>query len=226
MKKLSNIKCIVCDLDDTLYPERQFVLSGLKAAADYLSIYGIDSCEAFCEMKHILDSYGRAFVFDKYLGRNNIDLSLVSVMVDVYRNHEPIIDLYDDAVQFINRVYGNYVLGVITDGLATVQRNKIKALDLARYFDIILVTDEYGEAWVKPSELPYKFITEKLSVNPCNCLYIGDNPNKDFIAAKKLGWHTMRINRGYGEYSGYFIDEQHEAEETVSNLMEIYNMLR
>ncbi|MDK2903835.1 MAG: putative hydrolase of the superfamily [Clostridiales bacterium] len=225
MKALSAIKCIVFDLDDTLYHERQFVLSGLKAVAEYMEIYGIKSDEAFDGMKSILDVEGRAYIFNKYLQQRNMDLLLVAKMVDVYRNHKPIIYLHEDACQLINKIYGNYALGLITDGLATVQWNKIRALDIEHYFDTIMVTDEYGESWAKPSELPYRFVTERLGMQPYQCLYIGDNPYKDFIAAKKMGWHTVRINRGCGEYSHCFNDEQHEAEYAVCNLMEIYDML-
>lgn len=225
MNMLSDIECIVFDLDDTLYPERQFVLSGYRAVAEHLVSYGVNPDEAFKSMKQILISEGRTQVFDKYLRRKGMDTSLVYEMLEVYRNHKPHIALYDDAKRFIEHIYGKYMLGLITDGLAIVQWNKIKTLDIKRYFDIIVVTDEHGKDWTKPSLLPYMYVEKKLLAVPQKCVYIADNPNKDFIGAKKLGWYTVRVDRGNGEYSGYFLDEQHEAELVVSDLMQLYDFL-
>ena len=33
------------------------------------------------------------------------------------------------------------------------------------------------------------------------CLYIGDNPKKDFYGARKLGWKTVHVKRTGGVYT-------------------------
>src|SRR5437667_312129 len=33
------------------------------------------------------------------------------------------------------------------------------------------------------------------------CLYLGDNPRKDFVAARRRGWRTVRVRRPEGEHA-------------------------
>ena len=52
MKKLNNLKAIVFDLDDTLYPEMEFVMSGFRAVAKYLAKkYKLSSSKIFNILK-------------------------------------------------------------------------------------------------------------------------------------------------------------------------------
>ena len=41
-------------------------------------------------------------------------------------------------------------------------------------------------------------LTKKLGVKPAQCVYVGDNPEKDFIAPNKLGFKTIQIVRPRG----------------------------
>ncbi|MEM5598044.1 HAD hydrolase-like protein [Niallia circulans] len=54
-----------------------------------------------------------------------------------------------------------------------------------------------------------------------DCVYIGDNPNKDFVTAKKLGLHTIRIVREIGDHMQTKLDQGYEADKKIYSLMEI-----
>ncbi|HVR84135.1 MAG TPA: HAD-IA family hydrolase, partial [Planctomycetota bacterium] len=87
-------------------------------------------------------------------------------------------------------------LGLITDGPSVAQWNKVRLLGLARIIKDILVTEDLGAGAGKPSPLAFK----KLQGNRegTACVYIGDNPCKDFQGPKELGWRTIRIRRPLG----------------------------
>ena len=63
-------------------------------------------------------------------------------------------------------------------------------------------------------------------LKPSECVYIGDNPNKDFIGAKKLGIKTIRIKHNYGDHIYDEVKLEYEAEFIVRNLLDIKQYLK
>ncbi len=53
--------------------------------------------------------------------------------------------------------------------------------------DKIIVTDDYGKEYWKPSIRPFQMMLEYFNIKPEEAVYIGDNPNKDFLPCKELG---------------------------------------
>ena len=119
-------------------------------------------------------------------------------MVRIYRGHRPDIKLFDDAKWALDYFGLGRELGIITDGYLITQQNKIKALKIEDCIDVIVYSDELGREHWKPSEKPYRTVMEKLSCNGNECIYIADNPEKDFVTAKALGWMTVHIRRSVG----------------------------
>jgi putative hydrolase of the HAD superfamily len=60
------------------------------------------------------------------------------------------------------------------------------------YFTFIFSSWELG--FEKPDPRFFRFIIEKLSTDPANCIMIGDNYEKDIIAAKTAGMKTILFN--------------------------------
>ncbi|MBC8490807.1 MAG: HAD hydrolase-like protein [Bacteroidetes bacterium] len=56
-----------------------------------------------------------------------------------------------------------------------------------------------------------------------NIVYIGDNPNKDFIGIKPLGFKTIRVLTGNHRFEK--LDNMHEAHLSINSLDEIDNQL-
>ena len=84
------IRLVLFDLDDTLYPERDFVLSGFRAvAARAASDLGLPSRQV---LRALLASFrhDRRSVFDRVAGALAPDRpALVADWVRTYREHEP-----------------------------------------------------------------------------------------------------------------------------------------
>lgn len=203
----------VLDLDDTLYLERDYVSSGLKHVGYWaeinLGIYGFyeKAWAYFC--KGI-----RGNLFNIVLSDNNIvDDNIVSTLVEVYRTHQPNIELLPDAIAFLETV-GTSSVAVITDGYSVCQWAKIKALGLEKMVDAIFVTDDIGKEFWKPHEKA--FLEAQGSFSNDQCVYIGDNPAKDFVAPRKLGWcKSVRIRRP---------DSLHQGVDTPTECFEITSL--
>lgn len=183
----------ILDLDDTLYLEVDYVRSGFVSVDNWLEkqrgIIGFyDS--AWHQFKLGL----RGNIFDQVLESFGIrDTSLIPQMISVYREHQPCIDLLPDTKRFFNN-YGPEKLGLITDGYSQSQWAKIEALKLRDKIGQIIVTGDWGKEYWKPHTR--SFLEIQKNHYPFDCVYIGDNPKKDFIAPSKLRWApSIRIRR-------------------------------
>jgi putative hydrolase of the HAD superfamily len=192
------MKAILFDLDNTLYPEINFVKSGFKTVADYLgSTYNLDADSLFKQMLDILQRDGRGKVFDSLLYKLGLYVEeKVKLLVYLYRTHRPGIYLYDDVLPTLNHLRGiGMRLGLVTDGMASVQRNKIVALSLESLFDVIICTEELSKECRKPSIEPYKIALDLLQVSPSEAVYVGDDPAKDFLGPNSMGILTIQVDR-------------------------------
>ncbi|CAN7712499.1 HAD family hydrolase [Paenibacillus sp. LjRoot153] len=216
---------LVFDMDDTLYEERHYVSSGFAAIDSWLSntynLFGF-----YETAMELFNSGERSLIFNKTLLKLKIvyDDSTIKEMVEVYRSHKPDIQLSTDASWILEKVRETVKIGLISDGYLISQEKKVEALKLLEKFHSVILTDKLGRENWKPSLVPYEQASQELGVPHSQCVYIGDNVNKDFYAAKKLGWTTVQIDRKEGIYSGIAAEEEFTAHykiDSLKNLMEL-----
>lgn len=212
---------IVFDMDDTLYDEMTYVESGFYAVATYLnSQYGFSVNDSFRIMKDELRTNGRGKIFDSVLHHYKLlNSTNVKKCVGIYRNHTPVIKLSNDAINCLENLVQNYPLYLVTDGNKNVQSKKVKALELEKYMKFCFISHRYGISHAKPSPYIFNKICERENTTANQVIYIGDNPNKDFVGIKKLGFRTVRIMRG--SFSLIEKELDYEADHRISSLNEI-----
>lgn len=76
-------------------------------------------------------------------------------------------------------------LGLITNGYGQFQMDNIKALDIEKYFDVILVSE--WEGIKKPNPQIFMNALEQLNVEASESVFIGDHPENDVKAAQNVG---------------------------------------
>jgi putative hydrolase of the HAD superfamily len=192
------VRAILFDLDDTLYPEMSFVESGFRACADFLaSRYDMDAVMIVGRLLDILKKDGRGRVFDTLLMQHGMhSQDMVSLLVYIYRSHRPVIKSYDETLVVLEKLKSmGLLLGLVTDGMASVQRGKIAALGIAPLFDVLVYTDEIGRDFWKPSNVPFIIALELLGVPATAAVYVGDNVKKDFLAPNAIGMMTVQVKR-------------------------------
>lgn len=214
------LRTVVFDLDDTLYPELTYVISGFRTVASALAaVYGVNAREAETEMVAALTRGGRGSVFDVVLARHGLlNAKRVRQCVALYRRHEPRITLFPDAVECLRR-FTHLPCYVVTDGHKAVQARKVAALGVERMVKKVYITHQFGRTRAKPSPYCFARICEREGVSPENVLFVGDDPTKDFVGIRELGFRTVRIRRG--RLSGMTLDSAHEAEYAVESLSQL-----
>ena len=225
-----SIKALLFDLDDTLYDEKQFVKSGFIKVAEFIEDkFKINKKDFYKILIDIFNGGSRGNIFNLALEKVNVTYkeNIILTMVKIYREHNPKIRLAEDVKSLLIKLKGIYSLGIITDGYYEVQKKKVQALRLEKMFDSIIYTDEHGREYWKPNVFGYKLALKELEdILPGEAVYIGDNPHKDFIGAKKIGITTVRVIDQNREYSNVRLNKEYEADYEIRELHEIINVLK
>jgi len=175
----------VFDLDDTLYKERDYVHSALRFCGNMIHQLYAQAGPS----KALIAAFeqGQPDPIGTYWAAHGLPEAAKPDLISAMRAHIPDISLDQTTAKFITGLRTKGAgFAILTDGRSLTQRAKIAALGLLDA-DIICISEEIGAQ--KPSEIGFKAI-EAHSPGRQH-IYIGDNPHKDFIAPKALGWHTV-----------------------------------
>lgn len=212
---------LVFDLDDTLYDEKKFVFSGFTEVANWISMMSnTSSVEIFDYMVNNLAVNGRGAVFNSALEKyfQNTKKN-IRKCVSIYRLHKPKIKLDADVVNLLLELRNSHKLYIVTDGNKIVQNNKINSLDVGKYIEKAFITHRYGLKASKPSLKCFEVIKNLEKVNWSDIVYIGDNPNKDFVNLNKVNAITIRVLQG--DYALVEAQENFDAKYKIDKLTDL-----
>lgn len=182
---ISSSSVWVLDLDDTLYSERYYQLSGYQYIANHLqSLYQQD----FSDLIKKVDKEG-GDVLAELCKALSLPESVKESLLWMYRLHVPSIQMETETKKTLDTLRSNcYAFAIITDGRSISQRNKLFSLGLETVDT--LVSEEWNE--VKPGEKRFQEI-EKRYPDAKQFVYVGDNIKKDFITPNRMGWITIGV---------------------------------
>lgn len=109
----------------------------------------------------------------------------------------------------------DFKLGIISNFDSRVY-DVMKNLEIHGYFDKFVISSEAGFA--KPNPNIFHIALKEMSVDPKQCLHIGDHIENDFHGARALGIQALLIDRE-GEHES--IGDQHK----ITNLTDIHKFL-
>ncbi len=231
MDKLpEHIKALVFDLDDTLYPEVNYVYSGFRSVSRQIALHD-PNLEGQTVYELLVDEFengqDRRRVFNIVLEKLNqrSDDQVIAELVSLYRCHRPTIDLEPSIRDMLEKLRYHFRLGLITDGTLPGQKLKVEALGIQDLFDHIIYTELLGRENWKPSSLPFENMSKALACQSNECVYIGDNPAKDFVAPNQLGWHTIEVHSPQKVHTHVDIPENGSAKNQLPSIHEFMNLV-
>ena len=189
---------LVFDLDDTLYPERDYAIGGFRSAAAWARV-NLAAEVNLDRMTALLDEGRLGQLFPIALKEAKPDHSADDLkgFIRAYGQQTPQLVLFADAAAALDHWAKRGPLGLITDGHAPTQQAKITALALTSRFKEIITTGALGpdRAFHKPHPRAFEMMQSALGAPGDRFVYVGDNLSKDFIAPNALGWTTICIDR-------------------------------
>lgn len=110
--------------------------------------------------------------------------------INLYKKHWTWNKYAKEALAETARVFP---VGMLTNGFAEIQRQKIERFDLNKYFKTTVISELTGFA--KPQRGIYDVAAEKAGYLPEQILYIGDNYSADIVGSKEAGWKNIWYNK-------------------------------
>ncbi|HRD78362.1 MAG TPA: HAD family hydrolase [Hyphomicrobiaceae bacterium] len=215
---------VIFDLDDTLYPERDFAVAGFQAAGAWaeqaLGITGLGD-----DMTRLLDEGHLGQLFAMALAAKKPDHTAddLAGLRKAYRHNQPKLALYPDAEMALDHFGALGPIGLITDGTLAMQESKVAGLGIAPRFAEIVYTDALGpdRAFFKPHPRAFEVIAGRMGRPGDRFVYVGDNLAKDFVAPNALGWTTVWIERPLRIHTSATVKPGGEPQHRITSLEDL-----
>jgi HAD superfamily hydrolase (TIGR01549 family) len=104
------------------------------------------------------------------------------------------ITLFDGAKDFLSWAQKYFQTCLLTNFYANIQYAKIKKLNIEKYIDFIVTSEEIGIE--KSNPLIFVYALNKTKSSKKNAIMIGDNYEKDILGAQNVGIKTLHITPG------------------------------
>ncbi len=204
---LSNLKAILLDLDDTLYAYKPCHQAGYEAckvmAQEKYNISNADfeaTWKAGRDKVH-QDLHGQGASHSRLLYAQKASEVLFGETHPVFalEMEEAYWSVFLGTMEFKPGVEAflqeakdkGIKMCIVTDLTAQIQMQKWLKLDLGRYIDFLVSSEEAGIE--KPGKYMFELAMEKLGVKPEECIMIGDSEEKDIKGAEALGIKAYKV---------------------------------
>jgi putative hydrolase of the HAD superfamily len=217
---------VIFDLDDTLYAERRFALSGYAAVATTLAgETGMPASVLYRFMVRRFRRLGREGLLQALCAAYAIPTADIPRLVEVIRSHEPRLTLPSASRAVLRELReSGHRLGVLTNGLPSTQRAKIAALDIAPLVDAVVYAQEHAPDG-KPAPVCFAAALRRLDAVATQTVFVGDHPDKDIAGAADAGmqsiWMARRRPAALGARAGAIAQTLAEVPDLVARLLEV-----
>lgn len=199
------IKAVAFDLDNTLIDFSTFKKQTSINAARAMIDYGLneDFAQLYSKIWQTYETKGIEYqkTFSDVLISYDLDLNkfekIQQAAITAYlKTKFEVLRPYPNTLWVLLKLRSNGIkTGVITDAPRNKawQRLVITGLDAA--FDHVITFDDTSKT--KPNLEPFELFLKKTSDKPDEIIFVGDNPNRDILGAKKAGMKTALAKYGW-----------------------------
>lgn len=197
------IKAILFDLDNTLIDFLTFKKITAKAAAAAMVKQGLplNEIQAYGKIFSVYDEKGIEYQKTFYevirpfdLDPNEAERIQQAAIVAYLEKKFEVLRAYPSVKRILGILRKDYVLGVVTDAPRNKSWQRLVITGLEKEFDMVVTHNDTME--YKPNPNPFFLALKKLNLLSPACLFVGDNPDRDIIGAKKVGMKTCWAKYG------------------------------
>lgn len=193
-------RAVLFDLDDTLYPQRRFTLSGFAVVARHLGArYGVPPAQAYRVLCAAYRRGDRGQELQRCLDCFNLPRTLTSSLVELIRSQRPQLRLPPASFAALEALRPTWRLAIVTNGIPSVQAAKVRALGVQPLVDVVVYAAEHGSGRGKPDAEPFAAALVKLGVSRASAVFVGDNEVCDIQGALAAGLRAVRVQRTVGQ---------------------------
>lgn len=210
------IKHVFLDLDDTILDfhsaERRalsvaLAIEGIPPTDDLISLYSevnLSQWKLFelGEIPTAQEVKSRRFeIFFEKIGVAPLKNLPANYETELAHNHE----FVEGASEVLDELYGRYHLYLVSNGLASVQAERLAGADLYRYFDGIFISERVG--FNKPNKEYFDVVFSKIrNFDKSTAVIVGDSLSSDIKGGMNAGIKTVWVNRNGQDRGDYTPD--------------------
>ena len=194
---------VVVDLDDTLYPQAEYLASAAAAVGTAAELAGLDGAAVHAALQRELAAGSDAGgTIDRALLAVGVPVAelpgYVPGLVAAFTEHTPRrLTPYPGVEDALRALAAAAPLGCLTDGNPLIQAAKLTATGLAPLLPVVVITDALGGRGVrKPHPAGLLAVAAQLGAPADRLLVIGDRPGKDVAVAAAVGARAVRVRQG------------------------------
>ncbi|MGE0813484.1 MAG: HAD family hydrolase [Vicinamibacterales bacterium] len=184
-------RAVLFDLDDTLYAQERFILSGFRAVAAHVAAASPLSADDALEV--LLDAFqdARGQELQALAVRAGLAPAAVPGLVDLMRTHVPDLRLPELTRAVLCALAPGWRLGIVTNGRPDIQARKVRALGLGALVSTVVYATEHGSGRGKPDRAPFLEACRRLGVAREAAVFVGDDPICDIAGARDAGLRAI-----------------------------------
>jgi YjjG family noncanonical pyrimidine nucleotidase len=229
---------ILFDLDDTLFDHTH----ASRAALTYLhdAHFPALAFEAFVhEHVRLLEIHHHRFLSGELtmdqaraarmrelfsmFGQPIDDATALSVGAQYRREHQNNRRLVDGARELLDALQGRVRLGIVTNNSVVEQMEKLRALDIGRYFDTLVMSEDAGFA--KPDKRIFDLALERMGATAHETVMIGDSFSADIEGARNANIPALWFNRKLHQTQAFTVVSSQKALETPVNAVVSFSIV-
>ncbi|MEE8167882.1 MAG: TIGR02253 family HAD-type hydrolase [Candidatus Hydrothermarchaeales archaeon] len=224
------IKGVFFDIDDTLYDSTKLTTMARRNSIQAMMDVGLlkDEDAAYSMLEGIIERFGSNYSkhYDELLKESNVGWNpkIIAAGVVAYeRTKVGYLKPFPRVIPTLLSLKKEYKLGVISNGLAVKQWEKLVGLGIHHLFDEVVTSEEIGAQ--KPEKEIFLSAVDKLKLSSMECAMVGDKLDTDILGAKHVGMLAIRMLKGK------FASEEPSSEEykpdfEISDISEVPEILR
>ncbi|MEE9594724.1 MAG: TIGR02253 family HAD-type hydrolase [Candidatus Hydrothermarchaeales archaeon] len=223
-------KGVFFDIDDTLYDSTKLSTMARKNAIQAMVDAGLpveNEKVAYGLLERIITKYGSNYSkhYDRLLEELKLEWNpkiVASGVVAYERTKVGYLRPYPKVIPTLFSLKGVYQLGVISNGLAVKQWEKLIGLGLHHVFEIVATSEDVG--YEKPHVEIFENAMDRAGLEPKECVMVGDRLDTDIAGAKMVGMFAVRV------IQGKFSDDEPSSEEdtpdaVITDISELRSVL-
>lgn len=196
------IKAVLFDMDNTLTDFFKMKEHAISSAVSAMVASGLEMSEKKAS-REIVDLYWKhgwedQKIFQKFLRKRigKIDYPILAAGIVAYRKTKAGYVVPYPGVQktLIKLKEKGLKLGIVSDAPRIQAWIRLTELGFVDFFDFVVAKEDTGK--LKPHTLPFRKALKKLELKPKEVLFVGDNPERDIVGAKKVGMKTALAKYG------------------------------
>ena len=199
---MNKIKAVFFDIDNTLYDStlqvemvrRNAIKAMIEAGLEIDEEAGLKALKEIVRVKG--SNYDHQFndLLEEF-GYDNTPRIIAAGILAYHNTKAAYLVPFPDTVSVLLKLRERgYKIGVITEGLAVKQWEKLISLGLQHFFHAVLISEEVRKQ--KPDVEMFSIAAQRIGCTPKEAAMVGDRLDKDIGGAKRSGMTTIEILKG------------------------------